>query len=42
MDPDESIRWVWDADFVGFRVVRAMEEQDDLKGLRSQARKPVR
>ena len=42
MDPDGSIWWVWDADFVGFRVVRAMEEQDDLKGLRSQVRKAVR
>ena len=31
-----------DADFVGFRVVRAVEEQDDLKGLRSQVRKAVR
>lgn len=39
MDPDGSIWWVWDADFVGFRVVRAVEEQDNLKGLRSQVRK---
>ncbi|MDG3005211.1 formylglycine-generating enzyme family protein [Paludisphaera mucosa] len=35
MDPDGSIRWVWDADFVGFRVVRAVDEQEDLKGVRS-------
>jgi formylglycine-generating enzyme required for sulfatase activity len=41
-DPDGSIWWVWDADFVGFRVVRAVEEQDDLKGLRSLARKAAR
>ncbi len=38
-DPHFSIWWVWDADFVGFRVVRAVEEQDDLKGLRSLVRK---
>jgi formylglycine-generating enzyme required for sulfatase activity len=37
MDPAEpqSIWWVWDADFVGFRVVRALEEQDALKGIKS-------
>jgi formylglycine-generating enzyme required for sulfatase activity len=36
-DPDRprSIWWMWDADFVGFRVVRAVEEQDNLKGVRS-------
>ena len=39
MDPHGSIWWVWDADFVGFRVVRAVEEQDNLKGLRSLVRK---
>ena len=33
-DPDKSIWWLWDADFVGFRVVRAVEEQPELKGLR--------
>lgn len=38
LDPDSSIWWVWDADFVGFRVVRAVEEQQDLKGLRSAVR----
>ena len=31
----QSIWWMTDADFVGFRVVRAVEEQDNLKGLRS-------
>jgi formylglycine-generating enzyme required for sulfatase activity len=30
-----SIWWLTDADFVGFRVVRAVEEQDNLKGFRS-------
>jgi formylglycine-generating enzyme required for sulfatase activity len=36
-DPDRprSIWWLTDADFVGFRVVCAVEEQDDLKGFRS-------
>ncbi|MFO0957253.1 MAG: SUMF1/EgtB/PvdO family nonheme iron enzyme [Isosphaeraceae bacterium] len=42
VDPDGSIWWVWDADFVGFRVVRAVEEQEELKGLRSQVRKEPR
>jgi formylglycine-generating enzyme required for sulfatase activity len=30
-----SIWWMTDADFVGFRVVRPVEEQANLKGLRS-------
>lgn len=30
-----SIWWLTDADFVGFRVVRPLEEQDNLKKLRS-------
>jgi formylglycine-generating enzyme required for sulfatase activity len=36
-DPQQpqSIWWMTDADFVGFRVVRAVEEQDNLKGLKS-------
>jgi formylglycine-generating enzyme required for sulfatase activity len=40
-DPDRprSIWWLWDADFVGFRVVRAVEEQDELKGIRSRVTK---
>ena len=31
----QSIWWHTDANFVGFRVVRAVEEQENLKGLRS-------
>ena len=31
----QSIWWMTDADFVGFRVVRPVEEQPRLKGLRS-------
>ena len=40
-DPDEpqSIWWLWNADFVGFRVVCAVEEQEDLKGVRSRVTK---
>ena len=34
----QSIWWLTDADFVGFRIVRAVEEQDNLKGLRSKVR----
>jgi formylglycine-generating enzyme required for sulfatase activity len=36
-DPNRprSIWWLTDAQFVGFRVVRAVEEQDNLKNLRS-------
>jgi formylglycine-generating enzyme required for sulfatase activity len=30
-----SIWWMTDADYVGFRLVRAVQEQDNLKGLRS-------
>jgi formylglycine-generating enzyme required for sulfatase activity len=30
-----SLWWLTDADFVGFRVARAVNEQADLKGLRS-------
>ena len=30
-----SIWWLTDADFVGFRIVRAVEEQENLKNLRS-------
>jgi formylglycine-generating enzyme required for sulfatase activity len=37
LDPDrpQSIWWLTSAEFVGFRVVRAVEEQDNLKGLHS-------
>jgi formylglycine-generating enzyme required for sulfatase activity len=31
----QSIWWLTDAEFVGFRVVRPVEEQDNLKGFRS-------
>jgi formylglycine-generating enzyme required for sulfatase activity len=31
----QSIWWLTDADFVGFRVVRPLEELENLKGLRS-------
>jgi formylglycine-generating enzyme required for sulfatase activity len=31
----KTIWWQWDADFVGFRIVRAVEEQPELVGLRS-------
>jgi formylglycine-generating enzyme required for sulfatase activity len=31
----QSIWWMTDADFVGFRIVRAVEEQPNLKNLRS-------
>jgi formylglycine-generating enzyme required for sulfatase activity len=37
LDPQrpQSIWWLTSADFVGFRLVRAVEEQENLKGLRS-------
>jgi len=31
----QSVWWLTKSDFVGFRVVRAVEEQENLKGLRS-------
>ena len=31
----QSIWWLTDAEFVGFRIVRPVEEQDNLKGIRS-------
>jgi formylglycine-generating enzyme required for sulfatase activity len=31
----QSIWWLTDAEFVGFRIIRPVEEQDNLKGLRS-------
>ena len=31
----QSIWWLTDAEFIGFRVVRPVQEQDNLKGLRS-------
>jgi len=35
----QSIWWLGNVDYVGFRVVRAVEEQKDLVGLRSKVRK---
>jgi formylglycine-generating enzyme required for sulfatase activity len=37
LDPQrpQSIWWLTSADYIGFRVVRAVEEQDDLKGIHS-------
>ena len=35
----QSIWWHTDATYVGFRVVRPLEEQDNLKGLRSKVKK---
>jgi formylglycine-generating enzyme required for sulfatase activity len=31
----QSIWWLTDAEFIGFRIVRPVEEQENLKGLRS-------
>ncbi|MSR31292.1 MAG: formylglycine-generating enzyme family protein [Gemmataceae bacterium] len=41
LDPQrpQSIWWLTSAEFVGFRVVRAVEEQENLKGLRSKVTK---
>ena len=37
LDPQrpQSIWWLTSAEFVGFRIVRPIEEQDNLKGVRS-------
>jgi formylglycine-generating enzyme required for sulfatase activity len=35
----QSIWWLTDAEFVGFRVVRPVEEQENLKGLKSKVKK---
>ncbi len=35
----QSIWWLTDAEFVGFRVVRPLEEQDNLKWLKSKVKK---
>jgi formylglycine-generating enzyme required for sulfatase activity len=37
IDPSvpQTIWWVWNADFVGLRVVCAVREQDNLKGIKS-------
>jgi formylglycine-generating enzyme required for sulfatase activity len=41
LDPQrpQSIWWLTSAEFIGFRVVRPVEEQDNLKGLRSKVTK---
>ena len=41
LDPQrpQSIWWLTSAEFVGLRVVRSVEEQDNLKGLRSKVTK---
>ncbi len=41
LDPQrpQSIWWLTSAEFIGFRVVRPVEEQDNLKGLRSKLTK---
>ena len=31
----QSIWWLTDAEFVGFRIVRPVQEQENLKGIRS-------
>ncbi len=38
----QSIWWLTDAEFVGFRIVRPVEEQDILKGLRSKVTRDSR
>jgi len=35
----QSIWWHTEATFVGFRVVRPLEEQENLKGLRSKVKR---
>jgi formylglycine-generating enzyme required for sulfatase activity len=44
LDPQrpQSIWWLTSAEFVGFRVVRAVEEQANLKGIRSKVTKESR
>jgi formylglycine-generating enzyme required for sulfatase activity len=44
LDPNrpQSIWWLTSADFVGFRLVRPVEEQDNLKGLRSKVTRQSR
>jgi formylglycine-generating enzyme required for sulfatase activity len=43
-DPQQpqSIWWLTDADFVGFRIVRPVEEQGNLKGLKSKVTRESR
>jgi formylglycine-generating enzyme required for sulfatase activity len=44
LDPQrpQSIWWLTSAEFVGFRIVRALEEQDNFKGLRSKVTRQSR
>jgi formylglycine-generating enzyme required for sulfatase activity len=44
LDPQrpQSIWWLTSAEFVGFRIVRAVEEMDNLKGLRSKVTRQSR
>ncbi len=44
LDPQrpQSIWWLTSAEFVGFRVVRPVEEQDNLKGIRSKVTRESR
>ncbi len=44
IDPDrpQSIWWVNNTDFIGFRVVRAVEEYTELKGIRSKVTRQSR
>jgi formylglycine-generating enzyme required for sulfatase activity len=44
IDPDkpQGIWWLWNTDFVGFRLVRAVEEQANLKGIKSKVTKKSR
>jgi formylglycine-generating enzyme required for sulfatase activity len=35
----KSLWWLWNADFIGFRVVRAVNELKELKGIRSKVTK---
>ncbi|MCI0488644.1 MAG: formylglycine-generating enzyme family protein, partial [Blastocatellia bacterium] len=38
----QSIWWHTDATFVGFRIVRPLEEQENLRGIRSRVTKQSR
>jgi formylglycine-generating enzyme required for sulfatase activity len=44
LDPQrpQSIWWLTSAEFVGFRIVRPLEEQDNLKGVRSKVTRQSR
>ena len=42
IDPGGSTWWDWNADFVGFRVVRAVDDRDALRGVTSRVRREVK